>query len=116
MNKEGIAKMSKRKYLEEPGQVKTCYIWNAPWEKVAARHYAGAGKRVASGAHGKKEGGSIHARNKLERLVCEAVAETLAQQELQAAGLLRDAGRGSDWVFGFAFLRRRCRRAGKVVT
>lgn len=64
----------------------------------------------------KKKGGSIHARNKLERLVCEAVAETLAQQELQAAGLLRDAGRGSDWVFGFAFLRRRCSRAGKAVT
>ena len=68
MNKEGIAKMSKRKYLEEPGKEKTCYIWNAPWEKVAARHYAGAGKDVASGAHGKKEGGASTQETNLKGL------------------------------------------------
>ena len=52
------------------------------------------------------------------RQTLHTVADALGtmQQELQAAGLLRDAGRGSDWVFGLAFLRRRCRRAGKVVT
>ena len=62
-------------------------------------------------------GGESMQENELERLVREAVAETLAQLEREGRWIAEGTlAVGSDWVVGFAFLRRRCCRAGKVVT
>nr|DAG47459.1 MAG TPA: hypothetical protein [Caudoviricetes sp.] len=57
--------MSKRKYPEEPGKVKTCYIWNTPREKWP-QGVAAAQVKALRQAHmaKKKKGGSIHARKR----------------------------------------------------
>lgn len=55
--------MSKRKYQEEPGKVKTCYIWNTPPEKWPQGVTAAQVKALRQ-AHMKKKGGSIHARKR----------------------------------------------------
>ena len=58
-------KMSKRKYQEEPGKVKTCYIWNTPREKWPPG-VTDAQVKALRQAHmkKKKKGGSTHARKR----------------------------------------------------
>ena len=57
--------MSKRKYPEEPGKVKTCYIWNTPREKWPPGVTAAQVKALKK-AHmtKKKKGDSTHARKR----------------------------------------------------
>lgn len=57
--------MSKRKYPEEPGKVKTRYIWNTPPEKWPQGITAAQVKALRQ-AHmtKKKKGGSTHARKR----------------------------------------------------
>lgn len=56
--------MSKRKYPEEPGKVKTCYIWNTPREKWPKGITAAQVKALRRAHMTKKKGGSTHARKR----------------------------------------------------